>query len=108
MIHVLFRRRTFIGKLRPCIYSTTRIETVSKFYYGGILKKNFAYEIKRPKKDKKLPVILSRVEISQMLSSVSNIKHRAILMLTYSAGLRVSEVVKLGMKISTLKESSFT
>lgn len=66
-----------------------------KFYYGGILKKNFAYEIKRPKKDKKLPVVLSRFEISQMLSSVSNIKHRAILMLTYSAGLRVSEVVKL-------------
>lgn len=66
-----------------------------KFYYGGILKKNFAYEIKRPKKDKKLPVVMSRVEISQMLSSVSNIKHRAILMLTYSAGLRVSEVVKL-------------
>ena len=59
------------------------------------MKKNFAYEIKRPKKDKKLPVVLSRFEISQMLSSVSNIKHRAILMLTYSAGLRVSEVVKL-------------
>ena len=58
------------------------------------MKKNFAYEIKRPKKDKNLPVVLSRVEISQILSSVSNIKHRAILMLTYSAGLRVSEVVK--------------
>jgi site-specific recombinase XerD len=52
-------------------------------------------DIKRPKKDKKLPVVLSQEEVLKILSSVSNIKHKAILMLTYSAGLRVSEVVKL-------------
>lgn len=50
-----------------------------KFYYGGILKKNFVYEIKRPKKDKKLPVVLSQEEVSKILSSVENIKHKAIL-----------------------------
>jgi integrase/recombinase XerD len=66
-----------------------------KFYYGEVLKRRFVYEIKRPKKDKKLPVVLSQEEVSQILSSMSNIKHRAILMLIYSAGLRVSEVVKL-------------
>ena len=66
-----------------------------KFYYGEVLKKKFAYEIKRPKKDKKLPVVLSQEEVSRILSSVTNIKHRLILMLVYSAGLRVSEVVKL-------------
>jgi site-specific recombinase XerD len=66
-----------------------------RFYYGEVLKKRFAYEIKRPKKDKKLPVILSQEEISRILHSVANIKHRLILMLIYSAGLRVSEVVKL-------------
>jgi len=66
-----------------------------KFYYGTILKKNFIYELKRPRKDKKLPVVLSKEEVSKILSAVSNIKHRSILMLTYSAGLRVSEVVKL-------------
>jgi integrase len=69
-----------------------------KFYYGEILKKNFAYEIKRPKKDKKLPIVLSREEVLNILSSVKNLKHRAILMLTYSAGLRVSEVVKLKLE----------
>lgn len=53
------------------------------------------YEIKRPKKDKKLPAVLSGEEISALLSSIANIKHRALLMLTYSAGLRVSEVVRL-------------
>lgn len=66
-----------------------------KFYYGGILKRGFAYEIKRPKKDKKLPVVLSQEEVSCLLSSVSNLKHKVLLMLMYSAGLRVSEVVRL-------------
>ena len=56
-----------------------------KFYYGEILKRRFIYEIKRPKKDKKLPVVLSQEEVSQILSSVNNIKHRAILMLIYTA-----------------------
>lgn len=66
-----------------------------KFYYGGILKRGFAYEIKRPKKDRKLPVVLSQEEVSCLLSSVSNLKHKVLLMLLYSAGLRVSEVVRL-------------
>lgn len=66
-----------------------------KFYYGEILKQRFVYEIKRPKKEKKLPVVLSQGEVFQIISSVSNIKHKAILMRVYSSGLRVSEVVKL-------------
>ena len=66
-----------------------------KFYYGKILNQNFVYEIKRPKKDKKLPVVLSKEEISRIFSSIDNVKHKAILMLIYSAGLRISEVVKL-------------
>jgi len=66
-----------------------------KFYYGRILKRKFMYEIKRPRKDKKLPIVLSKGEVSKIISSISNIKHKAILMLIYSAGLRVSEVMKL-------------
>jgi site-specific recombinase XerD len=66
-----------------------------KFYYGTILKRKFVYDIKRPRKDKKLPVVLSQEEISKILSSVGNVKHKAILMLIYSSGLRLSEVVKL-------------
>jgi len=38
---------------------------------------------------------LSKEEVARILSNVDNIKHKAILMLVYSAGLRVSEVVKL-------------
>ncbi len=66
-----------------------------KFYYGNVLKKKFIYEVKRPRKDKKLPVVLNKEEIAKILSVPSNIKHKAILMLIYSAGLRVGEVVRL-------------
>ncbi len=58
------------------------------------MKRRFIYEIKRLKKDKKL-VVLSPEVVSPILSSVNNLKHKAILMLIYSAGLRVGEVVKL-------------
>ena len=66
-----------------------------KFYYGTLLKKKFMYEVKRPRKDKKLPVVLSQEEVAKILLSVDNLKHKAILMLVYSAGLRVGEVVRL-------------
>ncbi len=66
-----------------------------KFYYGSMLKKQFPYEIKRPRREKKLPVVLNKGEISRILSVTTNIKHKTILMLVYSAGLRVSEVVRL-------------
>lgn len=66
-----------------------------KFYYGTMLKRKFLYEIKRPRKDKKLPIVLSKEEVAEILNSLDNLKHRAILMLVYSAGLRVGEVVKL-------------
>jgi len=66
-----------------------------KCYYGNVLKQGFIYEVERPKNDKKLPVVLNQNEISSIISVVSNLKHKLMLMLMYSAGLRVSEVVKL-------------
>jgi site-specific recombinase XerD len=60
-----------------------------------MLNKKFMYKVKRPHKDKKLPIVLNQEEVATILSSVENMKHKAILMLVYSAGLRVGEVVKL-------------
>jgi site-specific recombinase XerD len=48
-----------------------------------------------PKKPKRLPVVLSQDEVARLLSSVLNPKHKLILSLMYSAGLRVGEAVKL-------------
>lgn len=44
-----------------------------KFYYGTMLKKKFLYEIKRPRKVKKLPVVLSKEEVAKILGSVDNL-----------------------------------
>ena len=51
-------------------------------------------EIPRPRREYKLPIVLSRKEVLRLLS-VSNPKHRALFMIAYSAGLRVSEIVRL-------------
>ncbi len=52
-------------------------------------------DLPRPRKETRLPAVLSRVEVAAVLAKTRNPKHRAILMLLYSAGLRVSEVVRL-------------
>ncbi|MCT4618340.1 MAG: tyrosine-type recombinase/integrase [Marinisporobacter sp.] len=67
-----------------------------KFLYKYILHKgNILYEIPRPKKEKKLPNILSETEVIGILNSVKNKKHKAILFVIYSEGLRLGEIIRL-------------
>jgi site-specific recombinase XerD len=54
-----------------------------------------ALRIPRPRKEHRLPAVLSPEEVGRMLRKTRNPKHRALLMLLYSAGLRVGEVVRL-------------
>ncbi|MCL2318905.1 MAG: tyrosine-type recombinase/integrase [Treponema sp.] len=66
-----------------------------KFFYTNVLKKDIVREKTRPRSDKLLPAVLDKSEINKILSHEKNIKHRLLLMLVYSSGLRVSEVVAL-------------
>ena len=69
-----------------------------KIYFVEIAhRSDLTYDLKRPKKEKTLPEILSKEEVARILSSVKNIKHKAILYLIYSSGLRVGEVVRLSV-----------
>jgi site-specific recombinase XerD len=52
-------------------------------------------KIERPKSEKKLPRVIDGEFIKERLSKIENLKHKAILTLTYSVGLRVSEIVNL-------------
>ncbi len=67
-----------------------------KFYFEQVEKrpKEF-YNLPRPKKPQKLPSILGEKEVERLIKAVWNLKHQALLMTAYSAGLRVSELVNL-------------
>lgn len=51
--------------------------------------------VQRPRRERKLPAVLSRTDVRKILDATEYPKHKLALMLVYSAGLRVSEVVKL-------------
>lgn len=70
-----------------------------KFYYEQVLRKDkFFWEIPRPKKRVQLPHFFNQDEIAAIIKAVGNTKHKTMLMLAYSGGLRVSEVVQLKTK----------
>lgn len=67
-----------------------------KFYYEQVLgREKFFFEIPRPKKPIKLPKVISEEKVLEALLGMANLKHKTILLLAYSAGLRVSEVVNI-------------
>ncbi len=67
-----------------------------KFYCEKVLgREKQYYDLHRPKKEHKLPKVLSKNEVQSILNSCDNIKHKSILMLIYSAGLRQSELLSL-------------
>lgn len=66
-----------------------------KFLYAEVLKDPQKIDLKFAKRDKKLPVVLSRVEIERIIEATDNAKYRLMISLGYACGLRVSEVVNL-------------
>ena len=67
-----------------------------KLFYLKMLGINFELkELERPMKSRYLPSVLSKEEVSDLISSVRNIKHKAILSMIYSAGLRRNELINL-------------
>lgn len=67
-----------------------------KFYYEQVLGQKKKYDqLSRPKKDKKLPLVLTLEEVELILNQCKNLKHKCILMTLYSGGLRRSELINL-------------
>lgn len=70
-----------------------------QFLFTQVLSRaTVVFDVPRPKKERKLPNVLSKGEVMSILNSVGNLKHKAILTVAYSAGLRVGEVVSLSIK----------
>jgi len=67
-----------------------------KFFYKTTLNREEVVEkIRYPKDKKTLPAVFDLSEVKALLSAVENLKHRAILTIMYSAGLRIAETARL-------------
>lgn len=90
--------RIYLEKLSDNRKSSSTLNTAYsalKFYFEKILRRKFFINIPRAKKAKRLPEVLSKKEIANILATVQNVKHKLLLALMYSSGLRVSEVVNV-------------
>lgn len=78
--------------------ANSRINAI-KFYFEKVLgREQMFVELPRPKKPLQLPRVLGENELSRLFRALPNLKHKAILFTAYSAGMRVSEVVKLKLQ----------
>ena len=67
-----------------------------KLYYKVVAKSDRELKsVHRPMKNKSLPSVYSRGEVTRIISSIENIKHKAMIFLIYSGGLRVSELINM-------------
>jgi integrase/recombinase XerD len=69
-----------------------------KYAFSNILGKDITQNIKRPKKEKRLPAVLTKDEIKKLLGSFDNLKSILMISLIYACGLRVSELTNLKTK----------
>ncbi len=70
--------------------NTVRLTSAAIQFFTG-----FKNEVFIPKKDKRLPVVLSKSDINKMINVLNNVKHRLVVALLYSSGLRLSELINL-------------
>ncbi|MEM5773123.1 MAG: tyrosine-type recombinase/integrase [Candidatus Aenigmatarchaeota archaeon] len=83
--------------------SIVLIKAALKFFYDEVLKKGIV-NFKSPKVPKKLPTVLTKEEVKKMIDSIENEKHKLIVMMLYSSGLRLSELINLKVGDLELKE----
>jgi integrase/recombinase XerD len=76
-------------------YQNQFVNAVKLFYSKIRYKKLDLQAIERPRREKRLPVVVSKNEVRQILESLSNVKHKAMLSLIYACGLRRSELLHL-------------
>ena len=70
-----------------------------KFYYEKVLGQEKQYfQIERPRKEKKLPDVLSKEEVGAMIKVTHNLKHKCLIALIYSCGLRRGEAINMKLE----------
>ena len=75
-----------------------RINSIKFFYEKVLGREKEYYDIGRPRKERKLPNVLSKEEVCEMITATENLKHRCLIALIYSCGLRRSEAINLKLE----------
>jgi site-specific recombinase XerD len=66
-----------------------------RFFYQNILEKELTVTFSQGQKPRRLPTVLTKQQVAKIINTPKNLKHRLLLMTTYAAGLRASEVAQL-------------
>lgn len=78
------------------VSTLNQIINAFRILFQDVLGMNWeSIKIKRPRKNKHLPIILSKEEVSKMIELTTNLKHKAIIALLYSSGIRRQELLDL-------------
>lgn len=92
MQYLLYLTRTLGCSRVKCKMAAQSIS----FFFRYVLKQPYVVPtLIYPRKSTKLPPVMSAIEIKALIDSVKNVKHRTIIMLLYSSGLRLSEISAL-------------
>jgi site-specific recombinase XerD len=88
-----------VSKRKASISAQNQAINSIKFYFEKVKRgKKLDVYIERPFKEKKLPNIISENEVFKLLKATTNLKHKSIITLLYSSGLRRSELINLRLK----------
>lgn len=90
-----FNEDYIIAKGYSRVFQNQIISALKLFYLRFHDRKLDTYHLERPRKEKKLPEVLSKEEVFSILSSIKNSKHRFLFSLIYSCGLRIGEALHL-------------
>lgn len=97
--HIEHYMETVIAKEQYSISSHRQCVSALKYLTANCQLENFdASHFERPKKGRHLPVVLSKEEVIDMIQVTKNLKHRAIIGLLYSSGLRIGELLNLELR----------
>lgn len=87
--------KEYLGRFTVTNTQRSQHGAIKKFYAICMNQKEKFKYIPYARKEKKLPIVLSQEEVQSMFSVCENLKHKVILALLYSCGLRVSELINL-------------
>ncbi len=92
------RISVFLEEKFPSTEQRSLVYSSIKIFYELIIKKKCPYLLKRVRKRQRIPDILTKNEILQILGQITNPKHKAMITFLYGSGLRVSEICTLKIK----------